>query len=68
MAKQKFNENYIQYGSIFDSKKEKRQCVLCYKVLSHHLLRPSKLKLYLEKVYSNYKDKDVNFFNERKTL
>ena len=44
MEKQTFNENYIQYGftSIFDNREEKEQRVLCYKVLSHHSLRPSK--------------------------
>ena len=68
MAKRKFNENYIQYGftSIFDIRKEKGQCVLCYKVLGHHSLRSSKLKLHLEKVHSNYEDKDVNFFKLKK--
>ena len=68
MAKQKFNENYIQYGFtlIFDIRKEKGQCVLCYKVFGHHSLRPSKLKLHREKVHLNYKDKDVNFFKQKK--
>ena len=68
MSKQKFNENYIQYGFtlIFDIRKEKGQCVLCYKVLGHHSLKPSKLKLHRQKVYSNYKDKDVNFFKRKR--
>ena len=67
MAKRKFNKNYIQYGfaSIFDIRKEKRQYAVGYKILGHHSLRPSKLKFHLEKVHSNYKDKDVNFLNER---
>ena len=56
MAKRKFNESYIQYGftSIFDNKEEKGQYVLCYKVFGQHSLRPSKLKLHLEKVHPNY--------------
>ena len=60
----KFNENYIQYGftSIFDYREEKGQCVLRYKVFGHYSLKPSKLKLHLDKVHSNYKDKNVNFF------
>ena len=68
MAKRKFNKNYIQYGftSTFAIRKEKEQCVLCNKVLGHHSLRPSKLTLHLEKVHSNYKDKDVNFFKRKK--
>ena len=68
MAKRKFNKNYFQYGftSIFDIRKEKGQYILCYKVLGHHSLRPSKLKLYLEKVHLNCKDKDVNFFKRKK--
>ena len=48
------------------SEKKKGQCVLCYKVLDHHSLRLLKLKLHLEKVHSNYKDKDVNFFKRKK--
>ena len=67
MSKQKFNSSYIQFGftSIIDGREEKGQCVLCNKVLGQHSLRPSKLKLHLEKVHPGYKDKDLNFF-ERK--
>ena len=67
MSKRKFNSSYIQFGftSIIDGREEKGQCVLCNKVLGQHSLRPSKLKLHLEKVHPGYKDKDLNFF-ERK--
>ena len=67
MSKRKFNSSYIQFGftSIIDGREEKGQFVLCNKVLGQHSLRPSKLKLHLEKVHPGYKDKDLNFF-ERK--
>ena len=67
MSKRKFNSSYIQFvfTSIIDGREEKGQCVLCNKVLGQHSLRPSKLKLHLEKVHPGYKDKDLNFF-ERK--
>ena len=67
MSKRKFNSSYIQFGftSITDGREEKGQCVLCTKVLGQHSLRPSKLKLHLEKVHPDYKDKDLNFFKRK---
>ena len=67
MSKRKFNNSYIQFGftSIIDGREEKDQFVLCNKVLDQHSLRPSKLKLHLEKVHPGYKDKDLNFFKRK---
>ena len=67
MSERKFNSSYIQFGftSITDGREEKGQCVLCNKVLGQHSLRPSKLKLHLEKVHPDYKDKDLNVFKRK---
>ena len=67
MSERKFNSSYIQLGftSITDGREEKGQCVLCNKVLGQHSLRPSKLKLHLEKVHPDYKDKDLNVFKRK---
>ena len=67
MSKGKFNSSYIEFGftSITDGREEKGQRVLCNKVLGQHSLRPSKLKLHLEKVHPDYKDKDLNFFKRK---
>ena len=68
MSKRKFDSSYIQFGftSITDCREEKGGCVLCNKVLGQHSLKPSKLKLHLEKVHPDYKDKDLNFFKRKK--
>ena len=66
MSKRKFVSSCIQFGftSIIDGREEKGQCVLYGKVLGQHSLRPSKLKLHLEKVHPGDKDKDLNFFKQ----
>ncbi|XP_039254098.1 uncharacterized protein LOC120331126 [Styela clava] len=65
MAKRKFIENYIQYGftPFLENREGKGQCVLCCNVFGHHSLRPSKLKLHLQKLDPDYEDKDV-FLNQ----
>ena len=47
MAKRKYNESYIKFGftSLVDQGVEKRQCVICNRVLGNESLRPSKLNL-----------------------
>ena len=67
MSKRKFNSSYIpfRFTFIIDGREEKGQCVLCNEVLGQHSLRPSKLKLHLEKVHPGYKDKDLNFFKRK---
>ena len=41
------------------------QCVLCNKILDNHSLRPSKLMLHLEKVHSEHKHKNAEFFKRK---
>ena len=67
MAERKFNDDYIKYGftSIPNSAGEKGQCVLRYKILGNHSLRPSKLMLELEKVHPEHKDKNAEFFKRK---
>ena len=67
MAKRKFSDDYIKYGftSALDSGEEKGQCVLCYKILGNHSLRPSKLMLHLEKVHPEHKHKNAEFFKRK---
>ena len=61
MAKRKFSHDYIKYGftSIHDSGEEKSQCVLWYKILGNHSLRPPKLHL-------EHKHKNAKFFKRKK--
>ena len=44
---------------------EKSQCVLCYKILGNHSLRPLKLMLHLEKVHPEHKHKNAEFFKRK---
>ena len=68
MSKRKFSDDYIKYGftSVFDCEEEKGQCMLCYKILGCHFLRPSKLMLHLEKVHPEHKHKNAEFFKRKK--
>ena len=67
MAKRKFSDDYIKYGFtlILDGGEEKGQCVLCYKILSNHSFRPSKLMLQLEKVHPQHKHKKAEFLKKK---
>ena len=49
--KRKYDDNYIKFGFTLlnDHEVEKGQCVVCYRVLSDELLRPSKLSNHLKK-------------------
>ena len=64
MAKKRFSDDYVKYGftSILDSGDEKGQCVLCYKILGNHSLRPLEFMLHLKKVHPEHKHKNVEFF------
>ena len=67
MSKRKFHSSYIQFEftSIIYGRQEKGQYVLCNKVLGQHSLWPSKLKLHLEKVHPDDKDKNLSFFKQK---
>uniref|UniRef100_UPI00358F1C07 zinc finger BED domain-containing protein 5-like n=1 Tax=Myxine glutinosa TaxID=7769 RepID=UPI00358F1C07 len=64
MTKRGYDEQYIKFGftSLHDRGEIKGQCVLCQKVLGNQSLRPSKLKLHLEKIHPHHQHKDVDFF------
>ena len=64
MTNRRYDEQYIRFGfaAFSDRGEMKGQCVLCHKVLGNHSLRPSKLKLHLEKMHPQHQFKDVDFF------
>ena len=70
MAKRKFSKDYIKFGFtlILDYGEEKRQCVLCYKILGKHSLSLPKLMLHFEKVHSEHKIKMHSFAKEKKLV
>ena len=70
MAKRKFSDDYFKYGftSILDSGEEKSQCVLCYRILGNHSLRPSKLMLHFDEVHPDQKHKNAEFFKKKKLV
>ena len=59
MAKRVYNESYIrfEFTSRNDHGTKKKQCVVCYCVLSNESLRPSKLSNHLEKKHPGLKNK-----------
>ena len=58
----------IQYGFAHFSEKDsqKRQCVICCKVLGNDSLRPSKLSNHLLKIHPEYKVKGIAFFERKR--
>ena len=70
MPKPKFNNNYIQHGctSISITVKKKANMFYVLKFLVINSLRAAKLKLYLENVYSDYKDKRFEFLHIKESV
>ena len=71
MAKsRKISESYLNMGftSVFDSGKEKLQCVLCCSVLSNEAMKPSKVKRHLQQKQPEHVEKDLDFFQRQKLL
>ena len=67
-SKRGWNDDYIQYvfAPFPDKDVQKRQCVICYKVLGSDSLRPSTLSNYLLKIHPEYKDKGIAFFERKR--
>ena len=67
--KRKYNDSYIEYGFTYinTAREEKRQCVICYEVLSNCFMKPSKLKLHLQTRHSKYSQKDRSFFERHRS-
>ena len=67
--KRNYSEEYIKFGftSITASGQEKPQCVLCCKVLSTESMRPSKMKLHLEKNHAEHSKEDIEFFKQHES-
>ena len=65
--KRKYNDNYIQYGftTILEKGCEHPQCVVCFKVLSEHSMKPSLLKRHLSGCHPELLDRDVEFFTQK---
>lgn len=70
LKKRKYYENYVQYGftSININGKEKPQCVICNKVLSHDSMKPTILKQHLENVDTQRKGKNKSFFGRNMNM
>ena len=64
MAKRKCNGSYIkfEFTSLNDQGIAKRQCVVCYPVLSNESLRPSKLSHHLNTSHPELKDGSMKYF------
>ena len=60
-------EKIINSTCIRNEGTEKPKCVLCCQVLSNELSKENKLKRHLHSCHPNLKEKNFDFFNERKT-
>ena len=62
--RRKYDENYIALGftCIGTGSSTRPQCVICAKVLSHNLMKPSLLRRHLETKHSHLKNKPREFF------
>ena len=65
--KREYNDNYIQCGftTILEKGCEHPQCVVCFKVLSEHSMKPSLLKRHLSRCHPELLDRDVEFFTHK---
>jgi hypothetical protein len=61
--RRKYDENYIDLGTTYigSSAFPQPQCVICTKVLSHNLMKPSLLRRHLETKHANLKNKPQDF-------
>ena len=64
MVKRKCNDSYIkfEFTSLNDQEIAKRQCVVCYRVLSNESLRSSKLSHHLNTSHPELKDGNMKYF------
>ena len=67
--KRKYDDSCIKFGFTLlnDYGAEKGQCVVCYRVLSNELLRPSKLSNHLKKNHPELKNKSIEYFRRLKS-
>ena len=64
MAERRCNDSYIKFGftSLNDQGIEKRECVVCYRVLSNESLRLSILSHHLNTSHPELKDRNMEYF------
>ena len=65
MASNKKRNYDFGFTSITDKGVVKPQCVICHKILTAKLLRPSKLKLHLETKHPQHAGKERSFFSRQ---
>ncbi|XP_035228865.1 protein FAM200B-like [Stegodyphus dumicola] len=60
-------DEYLRFGFIAGgSQKNLPLCVICNEKLSNESMEPSKLKRHLNTLHSEYSDKPINFFTDKK--
>lgn len=62
--KLKYDTSFLNFGFfvITSDGLQKPQCVVCFEVLAHTSLKPSKLKRHLESKHPDLVDKNLSFF------
>ena len=62
-----YSQEYLKYGFVPSiSNETKLMCLLCEKTFSNDAMKPAKMKDHLERVHSDKKNKDLEYFKKCK--